>query len=143
MRNLYQISASRIALERANTVAVRAYAQDMINAHTATTAALKGALPPATVGLLPNELECEHQRLIRQLRDAEGAAFDGVYLKLQRDAHDNASELLGTYAQAGSDARLKQFAQDTLPLIETHAHEVASPSASGKFAQKARANAQD
>ncbi|MGQ0740698.1 MAG: DUF4142 domain-containing protein [Alphaproteobacteria bacterium] len=143
MGDLYEIAASRVALERSDSKAVKDFAEEMIEAHMSSSTALKGALPPSAVAMLPSELDAEHQILLRQLREADDAEFDRVYLNQLRDAHEQASGLFTSYAQAGSDARLRQFVQDTLPVIETHAHEVASLSSSSKLAQKSNKSSRD
>lgn len=138
MGDMYEISASRIALERSQSQPVKDFAQQMIDAHNKTTTDLKGTLPPSTVSMLPADLDVDHQNMIQELRNATDADFDRVYIAQQREAHQSAEALFKEYADQGSDARLKQFAQDTLPAIEQHMDKVASLESPKKMASKSK-----
>lgn len=138
MGDMFEIAASRIALERSKSQAVKDFAQQMIDAHSKTTTDLKGVLPPATVSMLPGDLDTDHQAMIQTLRDAKDEDFDHTYLSQQSDAHQQARALFHEYADQGGDARLKQFAQDTLPAIEQHMDKVASLESPKKVASRSK-----
>lgn len=134
---MYEINAARIALERSESEAVKQFAQDMIDAHNKIATDLKGTLPPSTVQMLPVDLDIEHQNMIQELRNAEDADFDQRYLSQQTQAHEQARALFRDYAENGGEARLKEFAQNTLPVIQTHIKQVASLNAT-KVAAKSK-----
>ena len=136
--DMYEINASRMALERSQSEPVKRFAQDMIDAHSKTTTDLKGTLPPSTVQMLPADLDIDHQNMIQELRNASDEDFDRLYLAQQREAHEQALALFRSYADNGTEARLKQFAQDTLPAIESHKDKVASLSTPKKVALKSK-----
>jgi putative membrane protein len=61
------------------------------------------------------------QQVMQRLRSAgEGAAFDRDYLTAQREAHRMTIDMLSTYIQNGTDNALKNFATETLPVVQEH-----------------------
>lgn len=134
---MYEIDSSRMALERSESEAVKQFAQDMIDSHNKIATDLKGTLPPGTVQMLPVDLDVEHQSMIQELRNAEDADFDQRYLAQQMQAHEQARALFRNYADNGDEARLKEFAQNTLPVIQSHIKQVASLSTT-KVASKSK-----
>lgn len=54
-----------------------------------------------------------------KLRLLRGATFDRSYVSAQLNAHKEAVSLFRSYSQNGS-AKLKDFAQKTLPTLEHH-----------------------
>ena len=67
-----------------------------------------------------NGLDQQHQALIRQLEGAEGAAFDRLYLQQQVTAHQQAVDMVRSYADAGDNARLQHWAAGALPVLQGH-----------------------
>lgn len=134
MGDMYEINASKIALERSQSEPVKSFAQQMIDAHDKMTTDLKGVLPPSASQMLPSELDAEHQEMIRNLKEASDEDFNKVYLAQQDDAHKQALTVFRSYAANGDDARLKEFAQNALSSIQGHLDQVATLSATGKTA---------
>jgi putative membrane protein len=54
------------------------------------------------------------------LQQAQGAQFDQAYIQQQVQAHQTAVDMFRNYAQSGDDAKLKQFASQTLPALQQH-----------------------
>lgn len=126
--NMFEIQSSELALERAVSEDVRAFAQQMIADHTkagddmATAAGEEGVAPAS-------ELDQKHQEILNTLGGLEGEAFDAAYIQAQVQAHDEAVALFEGYAANGSEGPLKAFAAATLPTLQqhqAHVHEMAA-----------------
>ncbi|BDP40548.1 hypothetical protein DAETH_05170 [Deinococcus aetherius] len=120
--NLFEIQSSQVALQKSNTPAVRAYAQQMINEHTvaqnqvaALAAARRVPLPPA----LPPELQLK----VNTLSGLSGAAFDAAYLREQAVSHLFTVTIFQNELTGGKDAQVVAFANQNLPLIQRHLQE--------------------
>jgi putative membrane protein len=102
---------------------VKQFAQHMLRDHQKTTSELKGMLPRlegVSASQMPTSLDQQHQALVQQLQGAQGAEFDRVYAQQQVQSHQTAVGMFRSYAQSGDDARLKQWASQTLPSLEEH-----------------------
>ena len=123
MSDLYEMEASRLAEQRSQNAQVKQFAQHMIRDHGKTTSELKGMLPQlqgVSASQMPTSLDQQHQALVQQLQGAQGAQFDRVYAQQQVQSHQTAVGMFRSYAQSGDDARLKQWASQTLPSLEEH-----------------------
>jgi putative membrane protein len=58
--------------------------------------------------------------MLDKLQSASGPEFDRAFLDMQVKAHKEAVELFSDYAKAGKSSELKNFAQQTLPILEQH-----------------------
>ncbi|MGN6149181.1 MAG: DUF4142 domain-containing protein [Rhizomicrobium sp.] len=119
--DMYEVEAGKIAAQRSSNPDVKAFAQKMVEAHTATTAQLKSILgsmkkQPAA----PAHLDDRRQGLIDNLRGASAADFDARYMSQQVDAHKEALSLMQGYAKDGDNAAVKSFAAETAPKVQEH-----------------------
>ncbi len=121
--DMFEIEASKIALERSQVKAVKDFAQMMIDAHTATTSEL---MPLASAAMVapPTALDNDHAGKLDELRNASVADFDDKYIDQQTDAHENALNLLKDFADSGKDAGLQGFAAKTAPAVQAHLDQV-------------------
>lgn len=119
--DLFEVQSSELALKKAQSAEVRAFARHMIAEHTATTAQLKTLASRPEVGrVLPTEVDAPHKAMLDQLKAASGAAFDQVYLTQQAQAHQKALLLHSDYAENGKVDAAKSFAQMVTPKIRQH-----------------------
>ena len=125
--DLYEMEASRLAEQRSQNAEVKRFAQRMLRDHGKTTGELKGMLGQlqgVSAQQMPTGLDQQHQALVQQLQGAQqGAEFDRVFAQQQLQSHQAAVDLFRAYAQSGDDARLKQWATQTLPSLEEHLRE--------------------
>ena len=120
--DLYEIEASRLALQKAQSAQVKAFAKQMIADHSQTTGQLKTLATAQDVGrALPTELDPRHKAMLDTLKAASHAAFDKTYLDQQTVAHQEALLLHANYASKGKFDRLKAFATATLQMVQHHA----------------------
>ena len=119
--DMYEIESSRLALQRAQSPAVREFAQMMIDHHTMTTqqvtqAAQAAGLTPPPPSLLPPQ-----RAMLDALTPVTGAAeCERLYVSQQRDAHRMALALHQNYANNGDRAQLRQAASSAVPVVQRH-----------------------
>lgn len=122
--DLYEIESSQLALTKARSASVRAFAQQMIDDHRATTqklaqAATGAGLVAPTPALLPDQVA-----MLARLRDAPAGGFDALYLDQQRTAHRRALALHRGYAARGDTPALQRVAAAAAPIVERHLQHV-------------------
>jgi putative membrane protein len=115
----YEIQSSRIALQKTENPQVRMIAQHMIHDHTEAGQQLETLAQKK--GLTASEMPSDEQaKLITKLNNLSGADFDQEYLSQQKTAHEQTIDLFKKEIADGSDADIKFFARNTLPMLETH-----------------------
>lgn len=113
-----EMQASQLALEKASSPEVRAFAKRMVDDHGRVAARLRGlgvrkGLPVQTVQIVDPDVEA--------LRRVAGRDFDVAYLAVAGpEAHRKAVRVFEDEARNGHDADLRAFATDTLPLLRQH-----------------------
>lgn len=117
---MFEVKSSQLALERAKSDDVKAFAQMMIDDHTKankelmTIAMAKNLPAPAE----PTGPAAEHMAAVMA---AEGDGFDAVYMEHQAKAHAEAIMLFQAQSVSNNDADLAAFAAKTLPTLQKHA----------------------
>lgn len=117
--DLFEIQSSQLALTRAASPDVRAYAQQLIADHTAASQRLK-ALASGLQVPLPTAPQGPHAVLLAQLGTLQGAAFHRAYMAAQLTAHEQAVNLFTAYSRAGHQPQLRAHAVQTLPHLRMH-----------------------
>jgi putative membrane protein len=121
--NLFELQSSTLALEKASSEDVNAFAQQMIADHTKAAQDMTAAA--AEEGVAPEtDLDDPHQKILDGLNDLEGQDFDSAYIQAQVQAHDEAVALFESYATNGAEGPLKSFAAATLPTLKAHQEHV-------------------
>jgi putative membrane protein len=119
--DMYEVTAGKIALQRAQSPAVKAFAQKMVDAHTMTTEKLKGILASNNINVTPPaHVDDRRQGMLDDLRGAKAADFDHRYITQQIAAHKEADILFRGYAKSGDNAAVKDFAAATDKVIKMH-----------------------
>jgi putative membrane protein len=117
----FEIESSRLAQASASSAAVKSFAQQMITAHTASTAKLKSTIAGMTPALTPNDaLNAEQQALMATLQGKTGADLDTAYAAAQATAHQRTLDMLNTYANGGDNPQLVQLAKGLIPAVTAH-----------------------
>ncbi|WP_380871743.1 hypothetical protein ACFB49_26970 [Sphingomonas sp. DBB INV C78] len=117
----FEIAASKLALEKAQSKAIKSFAEKMVAAHTESTAKLKSAAASAPTPVTPDAtLTAAQQDRLAALQAKSGAAFDTAYAAEQVAAHQAALDTLRSYAAAPDEPALGQFATTTAPIVAAH-----------------------
>lgn len=119
--DMFEIEAGRLALQRSTSDPVKAFAQSMVDAHTASAQDLRAQLTAAHLDITaPVDLDRAHSDLSADLRSAEPAAFDATYLNQQVQAHEEGLSLLQGYARNGDNAALRAWATRQAETVQGH-----------------------
>lgn len=119
--DMMEIETSKVAMERSANADVKAFAKMMIDAHSKTSADLKGVVSGAALPMTPpGELGDGEKRKVEDLDTIDADAFDKAYVEGQVDAHQAALDLHMNYAQNGQQAALKGFAAAVEPAVRQH-----------------------
>jgi len=99
----------------------KAFAEQMIKDHTATSAELKALVSSGKVQVnLPAAMDKAHGAKLDKLGSLSGADFSKAYEDMQVSAHKDAVSLFERYAKGGDNDTLKGFAAKTLPHLREH-----------------------
>jgi len=119
--DMYEVTAGKLAAERAQSPAVKEFGQKMVEAHTMTTQKLKGILASNKVNVTPPaHVDRRRQMMLDNLRGAKAEDFDHRYIVQQVAAHKEADILFRGYAKDGDNAAIKDFAGTTDKDIKMH-----------------------
>jgi putative membrane protein len=119
--DMYEVTAGKVALQRAQSPDVKAFAQKMVDAHTMTTQKLKSILASHNVDAAPPaHVDTRRQAMLDDLRGAKAADFDHRYITQQVAAHKEADILFRGYAKDGDNNAIKDFAATTDKDIKMH-----------------------
>ena len=117
----FEIAAAKLALTNASSDKVKGFAGDMIKAHTESTTKIKAASAKASPAITPDPtLTGEQNDDLADLGKLKGAEFDKAYIAGQIDAHDDALELMQSFAKDGDVAPLKAAAGEIAPVVQKH-----------------------
>lgn len=114
-----EVELGKLAVQKASSDAVKQFGQKMIDDHTKANDQLKEIA--SKEGLtLPQALDSKHQARVDKLGKLSGPAFDKAYMKDAVKDHEKDVSEFKNEAQNGSDPNIKQFATNTLPIIQHH-----------------------
>lgn len=118
--DMFEIESSRIAADKASEP-VQAYANHMIDAHGKTSNELKSLLQSVKIQAQPpTQMDDLQKEKLDTLRGLAGAELDFAYKNMQLQAHRDAIVLFTSYAEAGDNPELKDWAAKTLPKLKEH-----------------------
>jgi putative membrane protein len=117
----FEIATSKLALDKAHSPAIKAFAKQMIAAHTDSTAKLKAAAASASPAIMPDPmLTPDQQQTLDSLGGQAGADFDTAYAAAQTDGHTKTLAALKEYSATGDVPQLKAFATKLVPTVTAH-----------------------
>lgn len=117
----YEIQAGRLASQRGGSQQIRQFGDRMVSDHTTLAQQLGMVLQTnGTPVVTPAALDPRHLTMINDLTVAQGPDFDRRYAIQQVSAHREAVALLQNYAQSGDNPALRQWAMQTLPMVQEH-----------------------
>lgn len=117
----FEIESSRLVLAGGQSAATKKFAQNMIDAHTASTAKLKSTVSGMSPAITPDDtLNPEQQQLLDGLKGKSGTELDSAYASAQVTAHQKTLDTLNAYASGGDNETLKSFASGLVPTVTAH-----------------------
>ncbi|QQV78005.1 DUF4142 domain-containing protein [Sphingomonas aliaeris] len=121
--DVFEISASQVALQRSQNPDVRRYAAMMVAHHTLTTNQALAAAKAAGIVPPPPVLQPDKRDMITRLLAIDAPGFDREFLTQQVSAHEAALSLHQSYAAGGDTAQLVTVAQGAIPIVTRHLEE--------------------
>lgn len=118
--NLAEISAGKIAQDKAQSDEVKSFAKKMVDDHTKALDDLKQLAQSKGV-TLPNEPDKQHMAMEKKLQALSGEKFDKQYLQQSGDrAHKETHRLLQRASSRAEDSDLKNYASKVIATVESH-----------------------
>lgn len=116
---LEEVEFSRLAAQRASSVAVKRFAERLVDGHTRVNDDLRQVA--RSKGLPPlKELDVKLQDMLERLSKRSGEEFDRAYMRDMIEDHTDDVANYRREAEGGSDQEVKAFAGRTLPVLEEH-----------------------
>lgn len=116
---LGEIRLSQLALQKSSNVDVKAFAQAMIDQHTAVNEELTRLAQNKNI-TLPTDLSPDQNNDVTRLSSLTGDAFDRAYMELNVTVHEKDVAAFHQQAQQGTDADVRKLADVVLPLLKIH-----------------------
>ena len=115
---LAEVELSKMA-QKSENPEVKSFADRMVQDHTTANQELMTIATGLGIEV-PKALDAEHQRMAQRLAGLHGKALDEQYMRDMVEDHNKTVTLFQTEERSGQSTELKQFAQKTLPIIQTH-----------------------
>ncbi len=122
--DLWEIESSKALLAKSTNADVKKFAQMMIDNHGQSTAKVKAAAAAAKIEVAAPVLDADQQKSLDEIKKADAATIDAVYLAHQKTAHDAALALHQSYSTLGDTDSLKKAAGEIVPVVEAHRAEL-------------------
>lgn len=123
--NAFEVESSKLAEKKATQPSLKTFARLMIDDHTRADQRLtKLASDLGHSTDAPVKVEPRQQRQLEELAAASGNEFDQAYAQAQLEAHQMSVEMYQSYAETGTDERLREFAKETLPTLQGHLKQI-------------------
>lgn len=114
-----ELRLAHLAILRTTNEEVRAFAQRMIDEHTAVNAQMAQLAQQKNVPL-PSEMSPEQTLAFAILAGIAEENFDQAYMQYNERLHDHAVAEFTAEVSQGTDADIRTFAQNALPLLQEH-----------------------
>ncbi|SDK68974.1 putative membrane protein [Methylophilus rhizosphaerae] len=119
----FEIEGSKLALAKSKDADILRFARMMTDDHAQAALKLKDLATRRGVEL-PTEPSLVQQAKLKYLEMREGVKFDKSYAThIGVSAHEQAVKLFEDAAEDATDADIKKFAADTLPVLKKHLEE--------------------
>ncbi len=119
MGGLAEVQMGNLALQKARSAEVKAFAQRMVTDHSKTNAELAEFATVKGVAL-PTELEGDPEGARRHLMSLDGVAFDKSYMDHMLSDHEKDVAAFEKASTSATDADLKAWAGRMLPALREH-----------------------
>lgn len=127
LSDMKEIAAGKLALRKAKSPAVKAYAAKMIKHHTMTSNQMMALVKSKGYQIPPPPAPAPDSMMTA----ATGADFDRIYMTMMVSDHQKAVQLFETASTNVADPDFKALAVKTLPMLKEHL--TSAQSISGKM----------
>jgi len=116
---LTEVQLGQIAQQNGSSQEVKDFGAKMVTDHGKVNDNLKSIATKDNL-TIPDKPNAEQQALIDKLTKETGKQFDTAYIHAMIKAHEGDKALFTQESENAKNPDLKQFAQDTLPMIKEH-----------------------
>ncbi len=113
-----EVELAKLALEKSSNAEIKQFAERMISDHTKANTELKGIASQKGLDV-PTSLDADHAAMVKSMSTKSGKEFDAAYARHMAADHDRAVTLFQSES-SDTDKELAAFAQNTLPLLQSH-----------------------
>jgi putative membrane protein len=117
---LAEVELSKLAVQRAGSPKVKAFAQKMVEEHTRVNEELEGLKGGDKTYPRATQLPPEADKQLDALERMNGTDFDKAYMKIMVADHEEAVAQFSAEIEKGSNEEMKAFARKTLPVLKRH-----------------------
>jgi len=116
---MLEVRLGQLAATKASNAAVRQFGERMVQDHTKANKQLMSVL--AGEGIRPPQVMLDKDiKTFNHLAKLSGAEFDRAYMKHMVEDHKEDVALFEKESKDGKDAKVKAFAEETLPTLKEH-----------------------
>jgi putative membrane protein len=119
---LAEVQLGQLAAQKASSPEVKKFGQRMVDDHTKANEQLKQVAAEKNIDL-PQQLNAKDKATKARLEKLSGDQFDRAYMKDMVKDHQKDVAEFQKQAQTGKDPAIKNFAQQTLPTLQSHLQE--------------------
>jgi putative membrane protein len=120
-----EVQLGQLAAQQASNADVKAFGQHMVDDHSKANDQLKSVAQGENM-TLPTTLDAKDQALMSKLQGLSGADFDKTYVKAMVKDHQEDIKEFQKEADSGKDPQIKNFASQTLPILQEHLSKIQS-----------------
>lgn len=118
--NINEIAAAKIALSKAQSSEVKAFAQQMVKDHSSALTKVQAVAQQKGVAL-PTKPDAKHMAMSAKLEKLSGGAFDKMYMEnAGTKDHKMVLSKLQSDSKKIKDSDVKALAEAHLPVVEQH-----------------------
>jgi putative membrane protein len=114
-----EVEAGKLATEKASDPGVKQFGEQMVKDHTQNNEQLRTLAKNSGVSL-PTKTDQQLATQESRLESDTGASFDTAYIRDQVQDHQKTVQLLEHEIQDGHDPAVRQFARETLQVVNHH-----------------------
>ena len=116
---LAEVQLGQLAQQKATNPEVKAMAQHIVQGHQKANQELQ-QMAQAKGITIPTNLDRKHEKTHEKLSKLSGAEFDKEYVKAMVKDHKDDIEDFEKQAKRGEDPELKNWAAQTMPVLQEH-----------------------
>ncbi len=120
-----EVQMGQLAAQKANSPDVKAFGQQMADDHSKANDKLKSVAEAENM-TLPTSLNGKDQAEYTKLQGLSGTDFDREYVRDMVRDHEMDVKEFQKEAKTGQDPQIKNFAQETLPVLQEHLSKIKS-----------------
>lgn len=123
--NHAEVNAARLALQKAQSADVKAFARTMVDDHSAMDAKGKALAKKLGVTGIPGDEKTEDMADdanddMKDLREATGRDFDKKYMDLQVNAHEKTLSMLEDVKDDTKNPEILALVNEAMPKVQAH-----------------------